>query len=161
MPARRDSWSAPQRRDRRRRRARHSAAQRARTVAAASPAARRVAPPSASVGTARSARTRRYGKSSQKNTCARLLHGTFLPMSSAPDPLAALESQRSPLELTFEALNRIRRRWWLVAIFAVTVPASVGWRALHQPVFYSSTMALLLAARPPPVVAKATEASAA
>jgi capsular exopolysaccharide synthesis family protein len=78
-------------------------------------------------------------------------------MSSAPDPLAALESQRSPLELALEVLNRIRRRWWLVVIMVVAIPTYIGWRALQQPVFYSSTMALLLDARPPRVVDKVTE----
>jgi succinoglycan biosynthesis transport protein ExoP len=80
-------------------------------------------------------------------------------MSSAPapDPLAALESERSPLELALDAVNRIRRRWWLVVIFAVAIPSYVAWHAFQKPVFYSSTMALLLDARPPRVVDRVTE----
>jgi len=78
-------------------------------------------------------------------------------MSPPSDPLAALQSQRSPLELTLEALNRIRRRWWLVAIFAVSLPAYFGWKAAQQPIYYSSTMTLLLDPRPPRVVDKVTE----
>jgi capsular exopolysaccharide synthesis family protein len=71
--------------------------------------------------------------------------------------LAALESERSPLELGLDALNRIRRRWWLVVAFAVAIPSYVCWHALQKPVFYQSTMALLLDARPPRVVDKVTE----
>ncbi len=78
-------------------------------------------------------------------------------MSSAPDPLAALQSQRSPLELTLDALNRIRRRWWLVVIFAVSLPIYFGWKQAQKPIFYQSTMALLLDPRPPRIVDKVTE----
>ena len=77
--------------------------------------------------------------------------------SLPPDPLAALQSQRSALEMALEALNRIRRRWWLVVVFAVALPAYFGWHALQQPIYYQSTMALLLNARPPRVVDKVTE----
>ncbi|MGZ3442976.1 MAG: hypothetical protein ACXVDD_25820, partial [Polyangia bacterium] len=80
-----------------------------------------------------------------------------MSLSPAPDPLAALQSQRSSLELTLDAINRIRRRWWLVVIFAVSLPAYFGWRAMLQPVFYSSQMSLLLETRPPRVVDKVTE----
>ncbi|MGZ3428733.1 MAG: hypothetical protein ACXVCV_18900, partial [Polyangia bacterium] len=80
-----------------------------------------------------------------------------MSLSPAPDPLAALQSQRSSLELTLDAINRIRRRWWLVVILAVSFPAYFGWRAMLQPVFYSSQMSLLLETRPPRVVDKVTE----
>jgi polysaccharide biosynthesis transport protein len=75
----------------------------------------------------------------------------------APDPLAALQSQRSSLELTLDALNRIRRRWWLVVIFSLSLPAYFGWRAVQQPIFYASQASLLLEGRPPRVVDKVTE----
>ena len=81
-------------------------------------------------------------------------------MSPAPlpfDPLAALQKQRSPLELGLDALNRVRRRWWLVVMVAVALPSYVGWRALQQPIYYQSQLALLLDARPPRVVDKVTE----
>lgn len=83
-------------------------------------------------------------------------------MSSAsppsPDPLAALQTaQRSPLELALDALDRIRRRWWLVVVVTAVIPGYVCWRALQQPIYYQSQMALLLDARPPRVVDKVTE----
>ena len=78
-------------------------------------------------------------------------------MPGTPDPLAALTSERSPLEIALDGLDRVRRRWWLVVILAVAVPTWVGWRALQQPIFYSSTTALLLDPRPPRVVDKVTE----
>ena len=87
----------------------------------------------------------------------------FATMQSVPslkdplDPLAALQTQRSPLELAFDVLDRVRRRWWLVLLAAVALPSYVGWRTLQQPLFYSSDMALLLDARPPRVVDKMTE----
>ena len=78
-------------------------------------------------------------------------------MPPASDPLAALQSQRSPLELTLDALNRIRRRWWLVVIFAVSLPSYFAWKQAQKPIFYDSTMALLLDPRPPRIVDKVTE----
>src|SRR5258707_7780556 len=74
------------------------------------------------------------------------------------DPLAALQTaQRSPLELAFDALDRIRRRWPLALLVAVAIPTYVCWRTLQQPIYYQSQVALLLDARPPRVVDKVTE----
>jgi polysaccharide biosynthesis transport protein len=73
--------------------------------------------------------------------------------------LSALQgsAERSPLELGFDALDRIRRRWWLVAVLVVVVPLWVGWRALQQPIFYESQVVLLIDPRPPRIVDKVTE----
>lgn len=78
---------------------------------------------------------------------------------SNSDPLAALQSSsaRSPLEVALDVLDRIRRRWWLVALLVVVMPTWVAWRALHQPVLYQSQIVLLLDPRPPRVVDKVTE----
>lgn len=74
------------------------------------------------------------------------------------DPLAALQGNtRSPLELMFDGLDRIRRRWWLVALLVVTAPSWMAWRTLQQPVFHASQVVLLLDPRPPRVVDKVTE----
>jgi uncharacterized protein involved in exopolysaccharide biosynthesis len=76
---------------------------------------------------------------------------------ASPNPLAALQASRSPIELCFDLLDRVRRRWWLVALLAVIVPSWVAWRALEQPVFHESQIVLLLDPRPPRVVDKVTE----
>jgi succinoglycan biosynthesis transport protein ExoP len=75
------------------------------------------------------------------------------------DPLAALNNgkQRSILELTFDVLDRLRRRWWLVVLVALVLPGWVLWHALQQPTFYRSELSVLLQDRPPRVVDKVTE----
>jgi capsular exopolysaccharide synthesis family protein len=82
-----------------------------------------------------------------------------MPVPKPPvDPLAALEGkQRSVLELTFDALDRLKRRWWLVVLLALAVPAWVLWRDLQQPTFYRSELNLLLEDRPPRIVDKVTD----
>ena len=83
---------------------------------------------------------------------------TTPPPASAPDPLAALDrGERSSLEIALDVLDRIRRRWYVVVLAAVAVPAWVAWHALQQPIFYQSQLTLLLEDRPPRVVDKVTE----
>jgi polysaccharide biosynthesis transport protein len=78
-----------------------------------------------------------------------------MPPPSANDPLAALQGkQRSILELGFDVLDRLRRRWWVVALFALTVPGWVLWHSLKEPTYYRSEETLLLEDRPPRVVDK-------
>src|SRR5579863_3982767 len=73
----------------------------------------------------------------------------------SPDPLAALQGkQRSVLELLFDVLDRLRRRWWMVVLLAVLVPSWVLWHALQQPTYYRSELTLLLQDRPPRVMDK-------
>jgi capsular exopolysaccharide synthesis family protein len=81
-------------------------------------------------------------------------------MHSIPqaDPLAALTGkQRSVLELTLDVLDRLRRRWWIVALVALLVPTWVLWRVLQQPTYYRSEVNLLLEDRPPRIVDKVTD----
>jgi capsular exopolysaccharide synthesis family protein len=74
------------------------------------------------------------------------------------DPLAALQGkQRSVLELTFDLFDRLRRRWWWVALAAMLVPGWVVWRSLQHPTFYRSELSLLLEDRPPRIVDKVAD----
>lgn len=76
----------------------------------------------------------------------------------APDLLATLDTPgASPLELVFALGQRLKRRWWLIALAWAAVVAGVTWQTLKQPLFYQSDVTLLLENRPPRVVDKVAD----
>jgi polysaccharide biosynthesis transport protein len=73
------------------------------------------------------------------------------------DPLANLPPEPSLLEQALSVLNRLRRHWWLAVAVLVTTVGLTAVHSLQQPIYYSSSVNLLLENRPPRVVDKMTE----